>query len=149
MKKFLVLIAAIGLSFQSFAYDPINEKLIESFKTSFPKAEQVSWQELPTFFLVTFVESSNLARAYFNKEGVLVQLIRYYKEPQLPFSVLNTIQKQFSGKTIYGVTEVTRGNGEKNMETEYHVKLEDARYWTTVKIDIAGLATVTQKLRKL
>jgi hypothetical protein len=149
MKKFLVLIAAIGLSLHSFAYDPINEKLIESFKSSFPRAQQVSWQELDKTFVVTFVEENIRARAFFNKDGNLVQLIRYYKEQQLPFSVLHTIQKNFRGKKIFGVVEVTTANAGKNMETEYHVKLEDGRSWTTVKVYASGHSEITQRLRKV
>ena len=148
MKKLLVLIAIAGLGFQSFAYDPVNEKLIESFKTSFPHAGQVRWLENGTSFIVAFVEDNIRARAYYNKDGDLVQLIRYYKDAQLPFAVLHVIQKQFDGKQIFGVVEVTTIDGKKNVETVYNVKLVDAHTWTTVKIDAQGNAVVTQKLRK-
>jgi hypothetical protein len=148
MKKLLALIAVVGLGFQSFAFDPVNEKLLESFKTSFPNAEQVKWQELPAIFVVSFVEENIRARAYYDKDGELVQLIRYYKDTQLPFAVLHAIQKQFSGKTIFGVIEVTSADSKKTVETTYHVKLEDGRNWTTVRIDMSGNAVVTQKLRK-
>jgi len=79
MKKLLALIAVVGLAFQSFAFDPVNEKLLESFKTSFPNAEQVKWQELPESFVVSFVEENIRARAYYDKDGVPVQLIRATK----------------------------------------------------------------------
>jgi hypothetical protein len=148
MKKLLALIAVVGLGFQSFAFDPVNEKLLESFKTSFPHAEQVKWQELPASFVVTFMEETIRARAYYDKDGELVQLIRYYKDTQLPFAVLHAIQKQFSGKTIFGVVEVTSTDSKKAIETVYHVKLEDGRNWTTVRIDISGHAVITQKIRK-
>lgn len=148
MKKLLALIAVVGLGFQSLAFDPVNEKLLESFKTSFPNAEQVKWQELPASFVVTFVEETIRARAYYDKDGELVQLIRYYKDSQLPFAVLHAIQKQFSGKKIFGVIEVTSTDNKKAIETVYHVKLEDGRNWITVRIDLSGHAVVTQKLRK-
>lgn len=149
MKKLFVLIAVISLGFQSFAYDPVNEKLIESFKTYFPKAEQVNWQQLTSTFVVAFVEDGIRARAFFEKkDGNLRQLIRYYAEPQLPYAVLHAIQKQFKGKKIYGVTEVTTATAQKNMETEYFVKLEDGNSWTTVKVNTIGQAIVTQKFRK-
>lgn len=148
MKKLLVLIAVVGLGFQSFAYDPVNEKLIESFKTSFPKAGQVHWQETSKNFIVTFVEADTRSRAYYNKDGDLMQLIRYYKNAQAPFVVLHAIQTQFNGKKIFGVTEVTTTDARKNVETAYYVKLEDERNWTTVKVDVYGNAVVTQKFRK-
>jgi hypothetical protein len=148
MKKLFVLIAAVGLSFHALALDPINEKLLQSFKESFPNAEKVSWHELNSTFVVTFVEENNRAKAYFDKEGVLVQLIRYYSESHLPFSILNVIKKQFSGKKIFGVTEVTSIGTDKNLQTEYFVKLEDGRSWTTVKVDINGNTVVTEKVRK-
>jgi hypothetical protein len=149
MKKLLALIAVVGLAFQSFAYDPVNEKLIESFKSSFPNAEQVSWLELPASFVVSFVEENIRARAYYNKDGELVQLIRYYKDTQIPFAVLHAIQKEFSGKKIFGVVEVTSTDARKIVETVYYVKLEDARNWTTVKVDVNGNVVVIEKLRKV
>ena len=148
MKKLLALIAVIGLAFQSFAYDPVNEKLIESFKASFPNAEQVHWLEQPASFVVSFVEDNIRARAYYNKDGDLVQLIRYFKDAQLPFAVLHAIQKDFNGQKIFGVVEVTLTDAKKIVETAYYVKLEDERFWTTIKVDVAGNAVVTQRLRK-
>jgi hypothetical protein len=148
MKKLLVLIAVAGLGFQSFAYDPVNEKLIESFKASFPKAGQVHWQETSAAFIVSFVDDNIRARAYYNRDGDLTQLIRYYGNAHAPFVVVHAIQTQFKGKKIYGVTEVTTTDPKKNIETAYYVKLEDDRNWTTVKVDVYGNAVVTQKFRK-
>ena len=91
MKKLVILITAFVVSFQTFAYDPINEKLIQSFKSTFPNAAQVSWQELHSEFIVSFVEQNIRARAYYDKEGALMQVIRYYHEQTLPFNILHTI----------------------------------------------------------
>ena len=148
MKKLVILITAFVVSFQTFAYDPINEKLIQSFKTTFPNAAQVSWQELHSEFIVSFVEQNIRARAYYDKEGALRQVIRYYHEQTLPFNILHTIKQQFGGKKIFGIVEVTAPSADKNLETEYYVKLEDARHWITVKVNSHGNASVTQRLRK-
>ena len=148
MKKLFVLIAFAGLGFQSLAYDPVNEKLIETFKTSFPHAEQVRWLEENSNFIVTFVEDNIRARAFYNKDGDLVQLIRYYKDSQIPFVVLHAIKKEFRDKQIFGVVEVTTTGSRKNVDTAYFVKLVDDRSWTTVKVDVHGNTVVTQRLRK-
>ena len=148
MKKLVILFTAFVVSFQAFAYDPINEKLIRSFQASFPNAGQVNWQELQNAFVVSFVEENIRARAYYDKEGALTQVIRYYKEKTLPFNILQTIKQQYKGKTIFGVVEVTAPSADKNLETEYFVKLEDGRHWITVKVNSHGNASVTQRLRK-
>ena len=148
MKKLIILIAAFVCSYQSFAVDPGNEKLIESFKATFPGASQVTWQELPNAFLVSFVDDHSRARALFRKEGVLVQLTRYYMEPQLPFGILHKVKRTFEGKKIFGVIEVTTVSGSNDMSVEYFIKLEDNRYWTTVRANNLGDLAVIQKLRK-
>lgn len=148
MKKLVILLAAFVVSFQTFAYDPINEKLIRSFKSSFPNAAQVNWHEVQNAFIVSFVDQNIRARAYYDKEGALMQVIRYYHEQTLPFNILHTIKQQFGGKKIFGIVEVTAPNADKNLETEYFVKLEDARHWITVKVNSHGNASVTQRLRK-
>lgn len=148
MKKLVVLFTAIAVSFQSFAYDPINEKLIRAFQSSFPNAVQVNWIESPDNFVVSFVESNIRGRAYYDKEGTFTQLIRYYHEQTLPFNVLHTIKQEFNGKKIFGVVEVTTVAPDKSADTEYFVKLEDGRHWLTVKINSHGSASVTQRLRK-
>jgi hypothetical protein len=148
MKKLLVLSAVIALSFQSFAYDPVNEKLIKSFKSTFPNAAHVTWQELPKSYVVTFKEDNILERAYYDREGNITQLIRYYREAQLPFAIQHTIKKQYSGKIIYGIVEVTAVAADKSTEISYYVKLEDGRNWITVKVNGNGNSSVTQRLRK-
>jgi hypothetical protein len=148
MKKLVVLFAAFVVSFQTFAYDPINEKLIRSFKSSFPNAAQVNWQEIQNAFIVSFVDQNIRARAYYDKEGALTQVIRYYHEQTLPFNILHTIKQQFGGKKIFGIVEVTAPSADKTLQTEYFVKLEDARHWITVKVYSDGNTTVTQRLRK-
>lgn len=149
MKKLVVLFAAFVVSFQTFAYDPINEKLTRSFQSSFPNAAQVNWQELQDGFIVSFVDQNIRARAYYDKEGALTQVIRYYHEQTLPFNVLYTIKQQFGGKKIFGIVELTTVSAGKSLETEYFVKLEDARHWITVKVNSHGDASVTQRLRKV
>lgn len=149
MKKLLALIAiTISLGLQSFAIDRVNEKLIESFKASFPHADQVRWLEENDNFIVSFVEDNVFARAFYNQDGNLFQLIRYYKDSQLPFVVLHTMQKEFPNKKIFGVVEVTTTDLKKNVETTYFVKLEEERRWTTVKVDVYGNTVVTERLRK-
>ena len=54
------------------------------------------------------------------------------------------LRKRFTDKTIFGVTEFTVGD-----EVNYFVKLEDAKSWTTVKIDNARNIEVTEKYKKM
>ncbi|HET7896823.1 MAG TPA: hypothetical protein VFL47_04120, partial [Flavisolibacter sp.] len=53
------------------------------------------------------------------------------------------IAEKFPNKSIYGVTEITNSD-----EMFCVVNLEDAKTWTTVRIDATGRMTVQEKLQK-
>jgi hypothetical protein len=56
MKKMIITaISMLMLSMGIFARAvEVNEKVLKSFKESFPRAEQVSWQEYVDTYIVSF-----------------------------------------------------------------------------------------------
>jgi len=148
MKKFFLAITAVVLSISSFAYDPVNEKLIRSFEFNFPNASQVSWQEVEGGFIVSFVKEGVRARASFDAEGNLLRVIRYYEEQQLPYEIQYRVKRMFPKKQIFGVIEVTSTKNAKDVYTEYMIKLEDSKSWTTVRVTESGKVSVTEKFSK-
>jgi hypothetical protein len=149
MKKLSLVFSTLLISLSLLASGPgIDEKLVSTFKSSFPTAEQVSWYELPKAYVVNFVENGMRARVIYQKDGNTTEFTRYYFESNLPFLIQSKIKKAYPNKTIFGVVEVTvlAENGQSKID--YHVKLEDENTWTTVKSDVDGNLTVTEKYRK-
>jgi len=151
MKKLTVMFIALAISAVTFASDPggIDEKLIQSFQSTFPKAEQVNWYELQSAYVVNFVENGIRGRIEYRKDGSSTQYTRYYTEQNLPFVVQSNIKKAYPGKTIYGVIEVsTVSQSSNHSKVDYYVKMQDARYWTMVKADMDGNASILETFKK-
>jgi hypothetical protein len=145
MKNMLVLFYSFLIGGNVF--DPnsghINEKLLLSFKESFPNAARVAWEELPETYVVHFEEDSVRSRIVYDKTGAFISSIRYYRERDLPYYLLNILKKKYADKQIYAVTELASTSG-----IEYYVKLQDARVWVTVRMDAEGGLSVVEKYRK-
>jgi len=149
MKKLFILFSALLLSFSLLARDP-EDKLIKTFNTSFPKAEHVQWYELPKAWVVNFVAEGIRSRVVYLKDGKVTEFTRYYFESNLPFLIHSRIKDAYPGKKIFGVVEVSIMTENSNTtRQEYFVKLEDEKSWMTVKSDIEGNLTVTEKYKKV
>ncbi len=86
---------------------PVNEKILKAFKETFIYAEDVVWQERDNFYQANFWQGEMNIRARYDQQGNLVSTIRYYYEKQLPPAIVAKIKKAYSGKAIFGVTEVS------------------------------------------
>jgi hypothetical protein len=153
MKKLFILFSAMLLSISLIARDPgpgtIDDKLIKTFNTSFPKAERVNWYELPKAWVVNFVTDGVRSRIVYLKDGRLTEFTRYYFESNLPFMIRSKIKNAYPNKGIFGVVEVSVIAENGNSRIEYFVKLEDEKSWMTVKSDNEGNLNVTEKFRKV
>lgn len=149
MKKLFILFSALLLSFSLIARDP-EDKLIKTFNTSFPKAEHVQWYELPKAWVVNFVADGIRSRVVYLKDGKATEFTRYYFESNLPFLIRSRIKDAYPDKKIFGVVEVSIMTENSNTtRIEYFVKLEDEKSWMTVKSDIEGNLSVTEKYKKV
>src|SRR5689334_17985894 len=127
MKKLFILFSTLLISFSLVARDPgVDEKLIKSFNSSFPKAEQVHWYELPKAWVVNFTTDGIRSRIIYLKNGKSMEFTRYYFESNLPFLIQSKIKNAYPDKKIFGVIEVSLiPEAETNPVVEYFVKLED------------------------
>lgn len=152
MKKLLFTLVTLLIVTGSFAnvFTDVDEDLRRSFNSSFPNAQKVTWEELDHAYVVAFVENGVRTRIMYLRDGTIVHFLRYYGEQQLPFHVRLSIKYKFPDKTIYGVVEeYTLINPEQLPSTTFHVKLEDATSWTTVKLERNGSWKVTENFQKL
>jgi len=145
MKQFFILLYSLILSGNSFTFamSNINEKLVRSFKETFPNAVQVMWTELPEAYLVNFVENGIRSRIVYDKNGNFLSSTRTYLSNDLPYYILISIKKKYPEKRIFGVTELASGT-----TTEYYIKMEDSKVWTTIKIDKCGNLELVEKYKK-
>jgi hypothetical protein len=157
MKKLFFLSCSLLIVLSSFANSPrnIDEKLLQSFSTSFPHAEKIHWQELSQSYVVSFVDNGILSRVtYQKKDGAMANYFRYYQEEGLPMGIRSDLKHDYEGKKIWGVVEVSTpvinrdGDTDGTLSTLYYVKLEGATNWLTVKIDSNGNSEVVEKLKK-
>ena len=147
MKKYtgIFCLLTIAFGFQVFATNAkdVSEKVIQAFKKTFPLAEKVNWQEFTDRYMVNFEESHIRVVVDYDKDGNYLSSKRYYQEDNLPINILYKIRKKYADKKIFGVTELST-----ELNTEYYVKLEDDKYWTTVKVDSGGRMETVEKFEK-
>jgi len=144
MKKIILAAAVLMSTIVTFAKDPgVNEKVLDAFSKTFSDVKDVSWSEKQDAYEVSFKQNSTQVRVNYDKEGNIINTLRYYTEEHLPLIVLSKIKTKFADKSIFGVTEVSSEEG-----TYYHVVLEDASSWVEVKSDVFGSVSVTRKSKK-
>jgi len=147
MKKFMITsITTLALSLGVFAFAhaaEVNEKVLKSFRETFPKAEKVNWQEFTDNYVVNFTSIGIRERITYDKDGNFVSATRYYTEDHLPANIVCKLKKKYPGQKVFGVTEMT-----SETNSEYYIKLEDDTNWTTVKSDISGSMEVVEKYKK-
>ena len=145
MKKTIFILVAF-ITFSAYAAEPapeINQRILNSFSQTFTYAEDVVWQEDNHLFQANFWQGGINIRARYDDEGNLLETIRYYFEKQLPPVVLAKVKKKYSGKSIFGVTEIS-----SDENTTYYITLQDDKNWYTVKSDIYGNLQKTENFRK-
>ena len=145
MKKFILAGLSFLIVFQSFANNDssVAEKLQQAFRESFPNAERVQWSKEPDFYVVNFVENGVLTRITYNEEGKFNRSIRNYSAQSLPYYLVNVVKAKYANQNIYGITEIA-----SSTTIEYFVKLEGAKFWTTVNLSSDGNSYIVERYRK-
>jgi len=146
MKKVSLLFAIVlMITGSAFANTPkVSEKALKAFKATFTDAENVEWTDAANLYTVKFTQQGISTFIKYDEEGNFISSRRYYFAEQLPIDIQCKLKKRFADKTIFGVTEYIVGD-----DINYYVKLEDAKTWTTVKIDNARTMEITEKYSKL
>ena len=145
MKKIILAGLSILIVLHSLASNDssISEKLQQSFRAHVPAAEKVYWYKESGSYIVNFVENGVLTRISYSEEGKFNGSMRNYSAQQLPYYLVNALNRQYAGQTIFGVTEIASQSA-----IVYYVKLEGSKFWTTVNLDSDGNSYVVEKYRK-
>jgi hypothetical protein len=144
-KSFILSVCLLAMTAGVFASPDysISDKLLKTFKQTFPDAQQVVWSEQGEKYTVNFKQNDILTKVEYDRDGNFVNSLRYYTEKNLPVTILCRLQKKYADKTVFGVTEVSTDS-----TVEYFIKLEDATSWTTVRANIDGGMQVVEKYKK-
>lgn len=145
MKKMIVFAVAALFTVSSFANEPsaVNEKVLNSFKQTFSNAEKVKWYEADNSYSVRFYQSGMRYIVYYDKRGNITGSMKFYEPSMLPTQVLKEINRTYSHMKTCLVTEISAAD-----QTAYFVKMEDDKYWYTVKFNIYGEDEIHEKVRK-
>ena len=145
MKKLLTVLYSIMLGLNSFGFSAknVNEKVLQIFRESFPRAEHVVWSENHETYTVSFVEEGIRSSIIYDKNGEFLEATRYYEELELPLYLLYRIKERYPDKKIFGITEISTPD-----EVMYYVKMVDSKIWLTLRIDSVGRMTLVEKYRK-
>jgi hypothetical protein len=145
MKELFILCYSLIIGANASPYNEknINEKLIQSFKESFPDAQEVSWEELSETYVVNFMEDGVRNNIIYLKDGTFLRSSRYYQEKNLPYYLLINIKKKYADKKIFSITEIATIS-----HIEYYIKLEDAKVLITIRVDSDGNLDMVEKYRK-
>ena len=145
MKKILMFSAFVLAAAGTFANAPseVSEKVLKAFRETFTEARQISWQESNDNYTVRFMQKEVRYIVYYSRDGVITNSMRFYRPDLLPVNILKEIKNNYKSRTIYGVTEITSDG-----EIAYFVKMEDSKYWYTVRFSAYGNSEPYEKFRK-
>ena len=144
MKKILVLAAITFSTMCAFATDPgVDPKVLESFKTEFATAKEVSWTTAPDFYKAEFTFNSQHVSAYYSKEGELIGLSRYITSLDLPLGLQAGLKKTYGDYWISDLIEVTKSNS-----TTYYITVEDADTQLVLKAEAGQDWSMFKKVKK-
>ncbi|HEX5025707.1 MAG TPA: hypothetical protein VFV68_10560 [Agriterribacter sp.] len=144
MKKIFVLALAAFFSAGAYAHHvSISEKALKAFHETFTAAEEVTWHEQGDDYSVHFLQADIRYIVHYDQQGKIIGAMRFYKPAHLPMNILAEITRLYSNKKLAGVTEITAGDN-----VAYFVKMEDSKYWLTVKFTPYGDSEVYEKFKK-
>ncbi|SRR5258706_3415190 len=145
MKKIILsaaLFVTIVAATSAAPYD-VNEKVLKAFNTTFSTAQDVVWHEYDNIYQANFKQDDIQIRAQYDREGALIQTIRYYGERQLLPNIVSKLKKKYAGREIFGVTETS-----SDESVAFLVTLKDEKNWYVVKSDVYGNLEQTEKFRR-
>ncbi|HMR82812.1 MAG TPA: hypothetical protein PKE30_06760 [Niabella sp.] len=136
------IIFALNMNAKAINTDPF-EKALKTFNETFKDADNVSWTNAGRHYEASFEDNDVKTRVKLDAKGNLVQTVRYYKEDKLPATILFAVKKEYAGKEITGVTEVTNKQG-----VNYRIVLKDDSHYTHINAKDSGETETISKYKR-
>ena len=150
MKKALLicLIAAGSMSIFAtsvHASPDVSAKILKTFHTHFPEVANPSIYQNGDTYVVTFKSRDNNSsgRMFYDKDGNLLETIRYYKEDELSPFIRSKIASKYKNNSIFMVTDV-----ENESEHFYQVILQNTNNMLVVHVNNDGSMHLEKKFKK-
>ena len=144
-KTFSALLAflIIGISAVMANERPdVDPKILSAFQKEFSFAKNAKWEIKGNLTQVNFLINDQGVMAWYNSDAELVTTARNILYNQLPISVIRTLEKEFAGADLSGITEVNRNN-----ETYYQIRADEKSKKFLLKASPSGNISVLKKIR--
>lgn len=145
MKRLIVTLTLALFTLSSFANDEttVSPKALESFKSSFKNASEITWSVTENYFKANFLMNGQYVSAYYSAEGEMMALTRNISSTQLPLSLQASLKKNYDGYWISDLFEMANEEG-----TSYYITLENADTKQVLKSTANSDWSSFKKLRK-
>ena len=138
---FTLLTIGITVSLAASGSD-VDPKILSAFQKEFSFAKNVKWLEEGNLARVIFSLNDQGITAWYNSDAELVTTARNILYNQLPISVMRTLDKEYAGADIQGITEISR-----NDETYYQIRADKKGKKLLLKASPSGNIIVLKKIK--
>lgn len=146
MKKlFLSALIATTVATAAFATDAnkISYRVMNSFKSQFNQADNVTWTLRENFAKATFKQEGKTIEAFYNLNGESIGTSKHISVDELPTNAKRVLAKRYNG---YNVTEAIQFDGID--ENAYYVSVENDSEKVVLKVDSFDSVSLYKKDRK-
>ena len=144
MKTITLMLAILFATCLQANTPPVDKHILLCFKRAFPQVEQVNWAMEGNYWVAGFKVDGKLSILYYNEDGEVVLSRRYYGADDLPLFIRARLYKRYTGKTVYGVTEITKGN-----MVNYSIVMQDEKRWYVIEASSDGVMQQVKKFNKV
>ena len=120
----------------------IDPKILSAFQKEFSFAKNAKWEVKGNLTQVNFLLNDQVVMAWYNSDADLVTTARNILYNQLPISVIRTLEKEYAGADLSGITEVNRNN-----ETYYQIRADEKSKKYLLKASPSGNIIVLKKIK--
>lgn len=121
----------------------ISGKVLKSFHRDFPNVHKQEIKNCGNSVIVYFEDDRSSCRVFYDLNGELKEMIRYYDASKLSPFIRSKVNEKFAGKEISGVTEVVSDNSRF-----YQINVQDTKVWYQIRCDADGTITTEKKWHK-
>lgn len=131
----LALFATVTMNAQNVVENHVPNNFTEGLLKVYPKAADIEWERINDNYKVQFIDGNLEHIVHFNKKGDRVRIEAKMVKTELPITLADAINKDYSDYIIDSVTSIT-----KNDVTTYEVVLQK-RDWVeeiSLRYNISG-----------
>ncbi|WMX16339.1 PepSY-like domain-containing protein [Aureispira sp. CCB-E] len=119
-----ILLASTTLLAQDISTNEVPSIIINEFNRSFPKAIDVEWELKGGVYNVDFeLEKKKDIEVWYSSNGEQIRLEEEVTIQELPVSILNTLEKNYSLYKIDDIEKIT-----ENKKISYEIEIERGNY---------------------